>query len=53
MNKKSFRNLGIKPLPPKKERYPDYSLEDQAKGRCPYCLASVDMDCDCEKEEKK
>jgi hypothetical protein len=34
-------------------RHPDYTLEDQAKGRCPYCLASADMDCNCEKKVYK
>jgi len=31
------------------KRHPDYGLKDQASGCCPYCLASADMDCDCDK----
>lgn len=27
----------------------EFTLEDQARGRCPYCGASADEDCDCEK----
>ena len=33
-----------------KKRHPDYTLADQAHGVCPYCLAPVEVDCDCEKE---
>jgi len=33
-----------------KKKHPDYNLQDQARGRCPYCLASADMDCECEND---
>jgi hypothetical protein len=35
------------------ERHKDYGLGDQAAGRCPYCLASAEMDCDCEEKAEK
>jgi len=33
-----------------KEKHKKYSLKDQASGRCPYCLASAEIDCGCENE---
>jgi hypothetical protein len=32
---------------------PEFSLDDQAKGRCRYCLASAEMDCNCEQVQRK
>lgn len=36
-----------------KKKNKDYTLADQAAGRCPVCRASADMDCDCEKKTIK
>lgn len=35
----------------KLKQHKDYGLADQAAGRCPYCLASAEMDCKCGEEQ--
>lgn len=31
------------------KEHPKFGLGDQAAGHCEYCLASAEMDCDCQK----
>lgn len=33
-----------------KEWHPEFTLQDMARGRCPYCRASADMDCNCQED---
>ena len=36
-----------------RKRHPDYTLADQARGVCPYCLSSAEISCKCNKRDKK